>query len=55
MLFKVKVYGRWTDKRQTKSDHKSSPCDFVTGELKRKRREHLSEHDLIILITFKMH
>jgi hypothetical protein len=29
MLFKVKVYGR------TKSDHKSSPCHFVTGELKR--------------------
>jgi hypothetical protein len=26
---KVKVYGR-----RMKSDHKSSPCHFVTGELK---------------------
>jgi hypothetical protein len=39
MSFKVKVYGRWTagrqtDGRRTKSDHKSSPCHFVTGELK---------------------
>jgi hypothetical protein len=34
MSFKVKVYGR-TDGRRTKSDHKSSPCHFVTGELKR--------------------
>jgi hypothetical protein len=30
MSFKVKVNGR-----RTKSDHKSSPCHFVTGELKR--------------------
>jgi hypothetical protein len=41
MSFKVKVYGRRTDDgrrttdgRRTKSDHKSSPCHFVTGELK---------------------
>jgi hypothetical protein len=34
MSFKVKVYGRTTDGRRTKSDHKSSPCHFVTGELK---------------------
>jgi hypothetical protein len=36
MSFKVKVYGRQTtpDGRRTKSDHKSSPCHFVTGELK---------------------
>jgi hypothetical protein len=26
--------GRTTAGRQTKSDHKSSPCHFVTGELK---------------------
>jgi hypothetical protein len=36
MSFKVKVYGRRTDGRRTKSDHKSSPCHFVTGELKTK-------------------
>jgi hypothetical protein len=36
MSFKVKVYGRMTDGRRTKSDHKSSPCHFVTGELKRE-------------------
>jgi hypothetical protein len=36
MSFKVKVYGR-TDGRWTKSDHKSSPCHFVTGELKTNR------------------
>jgi hypothetical protein len=29
MSFKVKVY-----RRQAKSDHKSSPCHFVTGDLK---------------------
>jgi hypothetical protein len=29
MWFKVKVYGK-----RMKSDHKSSPCHFVTGELK---------------------
>jgi hypothetical protein len=29
MSFKVKVNGR-----RLKSDHKSSQCDFVTGELK---------------------
>jgi hypothetical protein len=37
MSFKVKVYGRTagrTDGRRTKSDHKNSPCHFVTGELK---------------------
>jgi hypothetical protein len=34
MSFKVKVYGRRTDGRRTKSDHKSSPCHIVTGELK---------------------
>jgi hypothetical protein len=38
MSFKVKVYGRTperqTNGRRTKSDHKSSPCHFVTGELK---------------------
>jgi hypothetical protein len=38
MSFKAKVYGRTTDGRtdgrRTKSDHKSSPCHFVTGELK---------------------
>jgi hypothetical protein len=39
MSFEVKVYG-WTEdgrtpaRRRTKSDHKSSPCHFVTGELK---------------------
>jgi hypothetical protein len=33
MLFKVKVYGRTADRRM-KSDLKSSPCHFVTGELK---------------------
>jgi hypothetical protein len=33
MSFEAKVYGR-TDGRRTKSDHKSSPCHFVTGELK---------------------
>jgi hypothetical protein len=32
MSFKVKVYGR-----RTKSDHKSSPCHFVTRELKTKQ------------------
>jgi hypothetical protein len=41
MSFKVKVYGRMMDGRtpdgrQTKSDHKSSPCHFVTGELKKQ-------------------
>jgi hypothetical protein len=36
MSFKVKVYGRTPAGRQTKSDHKSSPCHFVTGELKNK-------------------
>jgi hypothetical protein len=36
MSFKVKVYGR-TEGRRTKSDHKSSPCHFVTGELKIKK------------------
>jgi hypothetical protein len=39
MSFKAKVYGRTdgqrTDGRRTKRDHKSSPCHFVTGELKR--------------------
>jgi hypothetical protein len=30
MWFKVKIYGQLM-----KSGHKSSPCDFVTGELKR--------------------
>jgi hypothetical protein len=34
MSFKVKVYGRRTDGRRTDSDHKSSPCHKVTGELK---------------------
>jgi hypothetical protein len=35
LSFKVKVY-RWTeDRRWTKSDHKSQPCHFVTGELKK--------------------
>jgi hypothetical protein len=38
MSFKVKVHrrtaGRQTDGRWTKSDHKSSTCHFVTGELK---------------------
>jgi hypothetical protein len=34
MSFKAKVYGRTTDGRRTKSDNKSSPCHFVTGELK---------------------
>jgi hypothetical protein len=34
MSFEVKVYGRTTDGRRTKSDHKSSPCHFVAGELK---------------------
>jgi hypothetical protein len=34
MSFKVKVYGRTPDGRRMKSDHKSSPCHFVTGELK---------------------
>jgi hypothetical protein len=34
MSFKVKVYGRRTDDGLTKSDHKSSPCHYVTGELK---------------------
>jgi hypothetical protein len=34
MSFKVKVYGR-----RTKSDHKSSPCHFVTGELKIKSKK----------------
>jgi hypothetical protein len=34
MSFKVKVYGRRTDDGRTQSDHKSSPCHFVTGELK---------------------
>jgi hypothetical protein len=34
MSFEAKVYGR-TDGRRTKSDHKSSPCHFVTGELKK--------------------
>jgi hypothetical protein len=33
MSFKVKVYGR-TAGRRTKSDLKSSPWHFVTGELK---------------------
>jgi hypothetical protein len=34
MSFKEKASGRTTDGRLTKSDHKSSPCHFVTGELK---------------------
>jgi hypothetical protein len=38
MSFKVKDYGR-TAGRRTKSDHKSSLCHFVTGELKRKANE----------------
>jgi hypothetical protein len=42
MSFKAKVYGRTdgrrTDGRRTKSDHKSSPCHFVTGELKTYRK-----------------
>ena len=33
--FKSKVKGRM-DGRRTKTDHKSSPCHFVTGELKRQ-------------------
>jgi hypothetical protein len=33
--FKVKV-NEQTDGRQMKSDHISSPCHFVTGELKMK-------------------
>jgi hypothetical protein len=32
----VKIYGL-TDERRQKSDHKSSPCHFVTGELKRHK------------------
>jgi hypothetical protein len=40
LSFKVKVYGR-----RTKSDHKSSPCHFVTGELKSSSR------NLILLTT----
>jgi hypothetical protein len=43
MSFKVKVYGRTdgrtTDGRRTKSDHKSSPCHFVTGELKTNNKK----------------
>jgi hypothetical protein len=39
MSFKAKVYGRTTDGRRTKSDHKSSPCHFVTGELKIKHKK----------------
>ena len=27
-----------TDRRRTKTDHKSSPCHFVTGELKSRQR-----------------
>jgi hypothetical protein len=42
MSFKAKVYGRTdgrrTDGRRTKSDHKSSPCHFVTGELKMENK-----------------
>jgi hypothetical protein len=38
MLFKVKVYGR-TNGRQMKSDHKSSPCHFETGELKKQQQK----------------
>jgi hypothetical protein len=34
MSFKVKVNERRTDGQRTKSDHKSSPCHKVTGELK---------------------
>jgi hypothetical protein len=34
MSFKVKVYEQTTsDWQRTKSDHKSSPCHFVTDEL----------------------
>jgi hypothetical protein len=34
MSFEVKVYGRTSDRHRTKSNWKSSPCHFVTGELK---------------------
>jgi hypothetical protein len=34
MSYKVNVNGRRTDGRRTKSDHKSSPFYFATGELK---------------------
>jgi hypothetical protein len=43
MSFKVKVYGRTMAGRRTKSDHKSSTCHFVTGELKKSqaKNDHL--------------
>ena len=32
-----------TDGRQTKTDYKSSPCHYVTGELKTQSKGHNSE------------
>jgi hypothetical protein len=51
MSFKVKVYGRTTDGRRTKSDHKSSPCHFVTGELKSNTVEKYSIFLFILILT----
>jgi hypothetical protein len=33
-----------TDGRQTKSDYKSSPCHFVSGELNKKCRVNIIVH-----------
>jgi hypothetical protein len=56
MLFKVKVYGR-TDAGQ-KSDHKSSPCHFVTGELIKGQSRDLSMQlglvNLVVKVIFHM-
>ena len=39
--FKIKVYGKTRDGRQTKTDHNSFPWAFGSGELKRNKKRNL--------------
>ena len=60
---KLTDYGR-TDSRRTKTDHKSSPCLYVTGELKNELEQRFSRYirkpqnvtdGYIVYVIFDLH
>jgi hypothetical protein len=52
MSFKVNVYRQTMEGCRMKSDHKNSPCHFVTGELK-KERKHTNKNNQFNLFFIK--